>query len=136
MISHKDVAVAGARFQFSATCDQNPAAPRFQHAPRCLGSLTRAPSRPSSCAPLMYEIFSSCVSSSDLSLCLGPYSGPYLANATPTFIFRNREGDAPCPVPIVCIGWPLPQFGVPHSVQCSREQIASQLFQNSVVIPL
>ena len=60
----------------------------------------------------------------------------HFEKATPTRTFRNREGDAPCPVPMVCIGWPLPQFGVPHSVQCSREQIASQLFQNSVVIPL
>jgi hypothetical protein len=37
---------------------------------------------------------------------------------------------------MVCIGWPLPQFGVPHSVQSSGPQIASQLDQNSVVIPL
>ena len=37
---------------------------------------------------------------------------------------------------MVCMGWPLPQFGVPQSVQCSREQMASQLFQNSVVMPL
>lgn len=63
-------------------------------------------------------------------------SRAYFAKATPTFTFRNRAGDAPCPVPIVCIGWPFPQFGVPHRVQWSREQIASQLFQNSVVIPL
>src|SRR4029077_20187521 len=58
------------------------------------------------------------------------------ANAAPTFMFRKRAGDAPWPVPMVCCGWPLPQLGVPHSVQCSREQMASQLFQNSVVIPL
>ncbi len=38
-------------------------------------------------------------------------------NAEPIFTFRKRAGDAPCPVPIVCIGWPLPQFGVPHSSQ-------------------
>src|SRR6266853_3592009 len=56
--------------------------------------------------------------------------------ALPTFIFVNLAGEAPWPVPMVCMGWPLPQFGVPHSVQASREQIASQLFQNSVVIPL
>src|ERR1700722_2741893 len=60
----------------------------------------------------------------------------HFEKATPTLTFRNREGDAPCPVPMVCMGWPLPQFGVPHRVQCSREQIASQLFQNSVVMPL
>src|SRR5579863_4487449 len=60
----------------------------------------------------------------------------YFENATPIFTFLNLAGAAPCPVPIVCIGWPLPQLGVPHSVQWSREQIASQLFQNSVVIPL
>jgi hypothetical protein len=29
----------------------------------------------------------------------------------------------------------LPQFGVPHNVHSSREQIASSKFQNSVVIP-
>src|ERR1700721_1452545 len=51
--------------------------------------------------------------------------GGHFAKATPTFTFRKREGEAPCPVPMVCIGWPLPQFGVPHSVQYSREQIAS-----------
>src|SRR6202162_6497144 len=62
--------------------------------------------------------------------------GSYLANATPTFIFRNLDGDAPCPVPIVCIGWPLPQFGVPHNVQCSALQMASQEFQNSGGNPL
>src|SRR6185437_13958366 len=62
--------------------------------------------------------------------------GHYFERAIPTFTLRKRAGDAPCPVPIVCIGWPLPQFGVPQSVQSSREQIASQLFQNSVVIPL
>src|SRR5277367_526878 len=60
----------------------------------------------------------------------------YLAKATPTFTFRKRVGDAPCPVPMVCMGWPLPQLGVPQRVQESREQIASQLFQNSVVMPL
>src|ERR1700739_852683 len=36
--------------------------------------------------------------------------------AVPIFTFLNRAGDAPCPVPIVCIGCPLPQFGVPHRV--------------------
>src|ERR1700683_121275 len=41
----------------------------------------------------------------------------YLAKATPTFMFRKRVGDAPCPVPMVCLGWPLPQLGVPQSVQ-------------------
>ncbi len=60
----------------------------------------------------------------------------YLANAAPSFTLRKRAGDAPCPVPMVCMGWPLPQLGVPQSVQCSREQMASQLFQNSVVMPL
>ena len=60
----------------------------------------------------------------------------HFANATPTLMLRKRAGDAPWPVPMVCMGWPLPQFGVPHSVQWSREQMASQLFQNSVVMPL
>ena len=59
-----------------------------------------------------------------------------LANAAPMFTLRKREGDAPCPVPMVCIGWPLPQFGVPHSVHSFALQMASQEFQNSVVIPL
>src|ERR1700693_6571527 len=56
--------------------------------------------------------------------------------AVPTFPLRNRAGDAPCPVPITCCGWPLPQCGVPQSVHSSREQIASIEFQNSVVMPL
>src|SRR3954463_8652273 len=55
--------------------------------------------------------------------------------AEPTFTLRKRAGAAPCPVPIVCIGWPLPQLGVPHSVHWSREQMASIEFQNSVVMP-
>src|SRR5438876_5166347 len=55
--------------------------------------------------------------------------------ALPTLTPRNRDGAAPCPVPITCWGWPLPQFGVPHNVHSSREQIASSEFQNSVVIP-
>ena len=54
----------------------------------------------------------------------------------PRLMLRKRAGDAPWPVPMVCMGWPLPQLGVPQSVQCSREQMASQLFQNSVVMPL
>ena len=57
-------------------------------------------------------------------------------NATPILTLRKRAGAAPCPVPIVCIGCPLPQFGVPQRVQCSLPQIESQLFQNSVVMPL
>ncbi len=60
----------------------------------------------------------------------------HLAKATPILMLRNRAGDAPWPVPMVCMGWPFPQLGVPQSVQSSREQIASQLFQNSVVMPL
>src|SRR5271166_1400132 len=55
--------------------------------------------------------------------------------ALPTFILRNLDGAAPCPVPITCCGCPLPQFGVPHKVHSSREQIASSAFQNSVVMP-
>src|ERR1700683_5301545 len=58
-----------------------------------------------------------------------------LLNALPTLIPRNRDGAAPCPVPITCWGCPLPQFGVPHRVHSSREQIASSAFQNSVVMP-
>src|SRR5215467_10110167 len=58
-----------------------------------------------------------------------------LLNALPTLTLRNRAGAAPCPVPITCCGCPFPQFGVPHSVHSSREQIASIAFQNSVVIP-
>src|SRR6185437_6894641 len=55
--------------------------------------------------------------------------------AVPIFTLRKRAGDAPWPVPMVCCGWPLPQLGVPQSVQYSREQMASIAFQNSVVIP-
>ncbi len=42
------------------------------------------------------------------------------AYALPILILRKRAGLAPWPVPITCSGWPLPQFGTPHSVQCSR----------------
>ena len=56
--------------------------------------------------------------------------------AVPIFTFRKRAGEAPCPVPIICIGWPLPQFGVPQSSQWSSLQMASHEFQNSVVMPL
>src|ERR1700677_1471004 len=55
--------------------------------------------------------------------------------ALPTLILRNLAGAAPCPVPMTCWGWPLPQCGVPHKTHSSREQIASMEFQNSVVIP-
>src|SRR5215467_6398966 len=55
--------------------------------------------------------------------------------AVPIFTPLNLAGDAPCPVPMVCMGWPLPQLGVPQSVHWSREQMASIEFQNSVVIP-
>jgi hypothetical protein len=56
--------------------------------------------------------------------------------ALPTFTPRNLAGAAPWPVPITCCGCPLPQFGVPHKVHWSREQIASIEFQNPVVNPL
>src|SRR5579885_217535 len=56
--------------------------------------------------------------------------------AVPIPTLRKRAGAAPWPVPIVCIGWPLPQFGVPQSTQWSAPQMASQEFQNSVVMPL
>ncbi len=58
------------------------------------------------------------------------------ANAVPMRTLRKRDGDAPWPVPIVCIGCPLPQFGVPHKTHSSAPQIASHEFQNSVVMPL
>jgi len=35
---------------------------------------------------------------------------------------------------MVCIGWPLPQLGVPQENQWSALQMASQEFQNSVVM--
>ena len=60
----------------------------------------------------------------------------HLAKATPSLILRKRAGEAPWPVPMVCMGCPLPQLGVPQRVQSSRWQMASQLFQNSVVMPL
>ena|SRR3974390_3372888 len=40
-----------------------------------------------------------------------------LEKAVPILTLRKRAGEAPWPVPIVCIGWPLPQFGVPHNTQ-------------------
>src|SRR5512135_392576 len=64
---------------------------------------------------------------------LGCYALPLYA--LPTAIPLNLAGAAPCPVPIVCWGWPLPQLGMPHSVHSSREQMASIEFQNSVVMP-
>src|SRR5208282_3820957 len=39
----------------------------------------------------------------------------WFEKAVPIFTLRNREGEAPCPVPITCIGWPLLQFGVPKA---------------------
>src|SRR5271165_1731882 len=59
-----------------------------------------------------------------------------LEKAVPIFTLRKRAGAAPCPVPMVCMGWPLPQLGVPHKTQWSALQMASHEFQNSVVIPL
>ena len=47
-------------------------------------------------------------------------SGVIRAYALPILMLRKRAGLAPWPVPITCSGWPLPQFGTPHSVQCSR----------------
>src|SRR5580700_7555485 len=60
----------------------------------------------------------------------------WFEKADPIFTLRNRDGEAPWPVPITCIGWPLPQFGVPQSTQSSAFEIASHEFQNSVVMPL
>src|SRR5215471_5574023 len=54
---------------------------------------------------------------------------------TPTLTFRNRACEAPWPVPMLCMGSPFPQFGVPQSVQYFSFVIASQLFQKSGVIP-
>ena len=52
------------------------------------------------------------------TLFCGPSSGAhYFANAMPTRILRKRAGAAPWPVPMVCMGCPLPQLGVPQSVQ-------------------
>ena len=41
----------------------------------------------------------------------------YPPYAPPTSMLWKRAGLAPWPVPITCSGWPLPQFGTPHSVQ-------------------
>ena len=46
---------------------------------------------------------------------------------TPTRTFRNRAGEAPCPVCAICPGCPFPQLGVPHIVQYFSLQTASQL---------
>ncbi len=45
-------------------------------------------------------------------------SAHWFEKAEPILTLRKRDGDAPWPVPIVCMGWPLPQLGVPQSVQC------------------
>ena len=53
-----------------------------------------------------------------LAACGGFARGAHdLAKAAPSLMLRKREGEAPWPVPIVCMGWPLPQLGVPQSVQ-------------------
>src|SRR5262245_36098030 len=54
---------------------------------------------------------------------------------TPTFTFRKRAGEAPWPVPMICMGSPFPQFGVPQRVQCFSLVMASHAFQKSGVIP-
>ncbi len=55
---------------------------------------------------------------------------------TPTWTFRKRAGAAPWPTRCVCIGSPLPQFGTPHSRHSASPQMASQLPQNSGVMPV
>src|SRR5207249_7110077 len=60
---------------------------------------------------------------------------PEVHRNTPNFNLRKRAGDAPCPVPMVCIGSPLPQLGVPQSRHWRLFPIASQDFQKSGVIP-
>ena len=58
-----------------------------------------------------------------------------LREAKPIASDHDEPWLAPWPVPITCSGWPLPQFGTPHRVQCSRPPIAAQEFQNSVEMP-
>src|SRR5438552_5656042 len=60
---------------------------------------------------------------------------PEVHRKTPTFTLRKRAGEAPWPVPITCIGSPLPQLGVPQRIQCFWFAMASQEFQKSGVIP-
>ncbi len=42
---------------------------------------------------------------------------PASHSITPTLMVRKRAGAAPWPVWPICIGWPLPQFGVPQMIQ-------------------
>ena len=55
---------------------------------------------------------------------------------TPTRTPLNLEALAPWLVCAICPGWPFPHRGVPQSCQCSGPQTASQLRQNSGVIPV
>ena len=48
----------------------------------------------------------------------------------------TARATAPWPTRATWPGWPLPQFGVPHSVQSSRPPTASHEPQNSVVMPV
>ncbi len=54
---------------------------------------------------------------SERLLCPGDF---HFAKATPTLTLRKRDGDAPWPVPMVCIGWPsCRNSGVPQSASSS-----------------
>ena len=54
----------------------------------------------------------------------------------PTCTLRKRAGAAPWPVWATCSGWPLPQLGVPQTIQWSALQTASQEPQNWGVMPV
>ena len=60
---------------------------------------------------------------------------PAGARQTTKVTSRKRAGAAPWLISATCIGLPLPQFGTPHTSQCSGPQMASQERQNSGVVP-
>ena len=55
--------------------------------------------------------------------------------AGPTETSRKRQGAAPWPTCMICIGSPLPQFTTPHIRHSSGPATASQEPQNSGVMP-
>ncbi len=54
--------------------------------------------------------------------------------STPMRTLRKRAAAAPWPTWATCDGWPLPQFGVPHTAH--SRHTASQPFQNAGVMPV
>src|SRR5260370_28518165 len=56
-------------------------------------------------------------------------------NAAPMLTLRNRAGEAPWPVPIVSMAWPLPHLCVPPRAPSSIFQTPTHNFQKLVELP-